>query len=88
MNGYDVPIGGGGLARQIAALALGRRRRHVLVLDSNEPRNARTNASHNFFTRDGGHPLELRRLMMVNEVRVTQSISSISAIEHATGRFR
>jgi len=34
----------------------------VLLLDGNEPRNAPSHASHNFFTRDGEHPVELRRI--------------------------
>lgn len=62
MDQYDAVIVGGGPAGLSAALALGRARRSVLLLDGNEPRNAPTHASHNFFTRDGEHPLELRRI--------------------------
>lgn len=62
MDRYDAVIVGGGPAGLSAALALGRARRNVLLLDGDEPRNAPSHASHNFFTRDGEHPLELRRL--------------------------
>lgn len=62
MDRYDVVIVGGGPAGLSAALGLGRARRNVLLLDGDEPRNAPSHASHNFFTRDGEHPLELRRI--------------------------
>ena len=62
MDRYDVVIVGGGPAGLSAALVLGRARRNVLLLDGNEPRNGPSHASHSFFTRDGEHPLELRRV--------------------------
>lgn len=34
----------------------------MLVLDGGEPRNASTNASHGFFTRDGIHPGEMLKI--------------------------
>ncbi len=61
MDRYDVVIVGGGPAGLSAALMLGRSRRSVLLVDGSEPRSP-SHAAHNFFTRDGEHPLELRRI--------------------------
>jgi len=58
---YDVVIVGGGPAGLSAAVALGRARRSVVVVDAGEPRNAPAHAVHNFLTRDGTSPAELRR---------------------------
>ncbi|MGL4608851.1 MAG: NAD(P)/FAD-dependent oxidoreductase [Trueperaceae bacterium] len=62
MNLYDVVIVGAGSAGLSAALALGRARRKVLVLNGGAPRNAPTDASHNFFTRDGTPPIEMLKI--------------------------
>ena len=56
---YDAVVVGAGTAGLSAALLLGRSRRHILVLDGGEPRNAPSHASHGFFTRDGVSPGEL-----------------------------
>ncbi len=58
----DCAIIGGGPAGLQAALVLGRARRRVLVFDENRPRNAVTQASHGFVTRDGVKPHEFRSL--------------------------
>lgn len=56
---YDVVIVGGGAAGLSAALALGRSRRSVLVLDAGNPRNASADHVHNYLGREGTPPLEL-----------------------------
>jgi thioredoxin reductase len=56
---FDLIIVGGSTAGLTAALTLGRFRRKVLVLDSGQPANRFSHASHNFFTRDGVPPTEL-----------------------------
>ncbi|MFD0362320.1 NAD(P)/FAD-dependent oxidoreductase [Nocardia sp. GCM10030253] len=59
---FEVIVVGGGPAGLSAALTLGRAHRRVLVLDSGHPRNAPAGAVHNFFTRDGVPPAELRAI--------------------------
>jgi len=60
-NAYDVVIIGGGAAGLSAAVALGRSRRSVLVIDAGAPRNAPAEGVHNFLTSEGIAPLELQR---------------------------
>ncbi|MFB4279866.1 NAD(P)/FAD-dependent oxidoreductase [Nonomuraea sp. MTCD27] len=59
---YDVAIVGGGPAGMAAALTLGRAHRPVLLTDAGPGRNAPAEAVHNFLTRDGTPPGELREL--------------------------
>jgi len=59
---YDAIIGGAGPAGLNAALVLGRSRRHVLVCNAGEHRNAASRALHGFLTRDGIDPQELLRI--------------------------
>lgn len=59
---FDCAIIGGGPAGLNAALVLGRARRRVILFDDNQPRNAVTQESHGFITRDGVKPIEFRRI--------------------------
>ncbi len=56
---YDVVVVGGGSAGLSAAMALGRSRRSVLVIDAGTPRNAAAGHVHNYLGREGTPPLEL-----------------------------
>jgi thioredoxin reductase len=58
---FDVVIVGGGPAGLAAALVLGRMRRQVLVLDSDDPAHGVSDAVHGLFGHDGTPPFELRR---------------------------
>jgi thioredoxin reductase len=55
----DVVIVGGGVAGLAAAVALGRSRRDVVVVDAGRPRNAPSHAAHNVLGQEGVAPLEL-----------------------------
>lgn len=57
----DCTIIGGGPAGLNATLVLGRARRQVLLVDSNNARNKVTSATHGFVTRDGIKPHEFRK---------------------------
>jgi thioredoxin reductase len=56
---YDVVVIGGGAAGLSGALALGRARRSVLVVDDRSPRNAPAHGVHNYLGREGTPPDEL-----------------------------
>ena len=56
----DCTVIGGGPAGLNATLVLGRARRNVILVDSNEARNKVTSTSHGFVTRDGITPSEFR----------------------------
>jgi thioredoxin reductase len=59
---FDSAIIGGGPVGLNAALILGRARRNVVLFDNNNPRNAVTQESHGFITRDGIDPKEFREI--------------------------
>ncbi|MDL5200139.1 NAD(P)/FAD-dependent oxidoreductase [Streptomyces sp. ALI-76-A] len=55
---YEVVVIGGGAAGLSAALVLGRARRHTLVVDAGEPRNAPAAHMQGYLSRDGMSPAE------------------------------
>ncbi len=61
-NLFECAIIGGGPAGLNAALVLGRARRKTVLFDNNNPRNAVTQESHGFITRDGIKPQEFREI--------------------------
>ncbi|GII95601.1 thioredoxin reductase [Sinosporangium siamense] len=65
---YDVVVIGGGVAGLSGALALGRARRSVLVIDSGGPRNMHAENLHTYLGRDGTAPGEMLRIAR-DEVR-------------------
>ncbi|NQX11681.1 NAD(P)/FAD-dependent oxidoreductase [Microbacteriaceae bacterium VKM Ac-2855] len=96
---YDVVIVGGGPAGASAAVALGRARRSVLLLDAGEPRNAPADGVHNVLTRDGTPPLELLALaraeaegygVTVRRARVVSASATAAGVEVRSdeGRYR
>ncbi len=56
---YDVVVVGGGAAGLSGAMALGRSRRTVLVIDAGDPRNAPAGHVHNYLGNEGMPPGEL-----------------------------
>ena len=86
----DCAIIGGGPAGLSAALVLGRAKRNVLVFDDNQPRNAVTQESHGFLTRDGVKPDEFRQLAH-QEISKYPSVAirhtRITDVSNHEGRF-
>src|SRR5688572_22316242 len=88
---YDVVIVGGGPAGLSAALALGRGRKRVVLLDAGARRNAAAIHIHNFVTRDGTPPDEFRRvgreqLAIYPNVEIREE--RVEAVSGAKGAFR
>ncbi|GAA0930947.1 NAD(P)/FAD-dependent oxidoreductase [Nonomuraea longicatena] len=89
---FDAVIVGGGPAGMAAALTLGRVHRPVLLIDAGEGRNATAESVHNFLTRDGTPPADLRefgRAELAAYPRVrTATGSATDARELADGGFQ
>lgn len=86
---YDVIIIGGGAAGLAAAVALARARRHILVVDAGNPRNAPAEHAHNYLGLEGIPPLELlekgRREAQSYGAEIRQG--SVVATSGAIGHF-
>jgi thioredoxin reductase (NADPH) len=86
---YDVLVIGGGAAGLAGALALGRSRRSVLVVDAGEPRNAPAGHVHNYLGREGTPPADLlaigRRDVEQYGVRVQHG--TVETAERRNGQF-
>jgi thioredoxin reductase/SAM-dependent methyltransferase len=82
---YDVIVVGGGAAGLSGAVALLRARRSVLVVDSEQPRNARAAQVHNYLTRDGTPPAELLAAGHAEVARFGGERTS-GQVEHAVRR--
>jgi thioredoxin reductase len=61
---YDAVIVGTGPAGLSAALTLGRARRSTLLIDGGPGRNAPSDGVHNFLSRDGIAPGDLRKVAL------------------------
>ncbi|GGL89093.1 NAD(P)/FAD-dependent oxidoreductase [Glutamicibacter protophormiae] len=84
MEHYDAIIIGGGSAGLAAAVALGRSRRSVLVIDTNKPRNARASHAHNVLGQEGISPQHLLELGRSEAEHYGARIVTEEA-EHLTG---
>ena len=71
---YDVAIIGAGPAGLSAALVLGRARRHVVVFDSGQYRNAPSRGMHGYLTRERMAPAEFLRVGRA-EVAVHETVT-------------
>lgn len=91
---FDCAIIGGGPAGLNAALVLGRARRSTVLFDNDNARNAVTQESHGFITRDGIRPKEFREIahkditkypsVIYKEEKVTSIIKKDQLFEIAT----
>lgn len=87
---YDIVIIGGGPAGLSAALALGRARKSVLLVDGGPRRNAAAVHLHNFVTRDGITPDEFRRIaheQLAAYPNIGARVDRIASISGTRGAF-
>ena len=87
----DVVIAGAGPGGLSAALCLARAGRQVLVADSGSWRNVSSDTLHNFFSRDGVAPAELRASALAQLARypcVKVAPVSADSVDGESGSFR
>ncbi len=89
-SSVDVAVIGGSNAGLSAALALGRARRSVAVVDDSRPRNAPAGHAHNLYTRDGTPPAELLRIgrEQLEPYGVRFLGAHVAEVEGGNGAFR
>lgn len=88
---YDAVIVGGSYAGLSAAMQLARAGRTVCIVDSGQPRNRFSDASHGFFGQDGTPPLEMIRVGRTKverypSVRMLEGVA-VRAERDRAGRF-
>jgi thioredoxin reductase len=88
---FDVAIVGGGPAGLAAALVLGRMRRRVLLLDSDDPAHGVSDGVRGLFGHDGTPPFELRRTAQ-EQLRPYESVTvrkvAVEAAHQTRSGFR
>lgn len=77
---FDVAVLGGGAAGLSGAVALGRARRSVVVIDAGAPRNAAASSVHGFLSRDGIGPVELLDIGRAEATRFGATVLSATAV--------
>jgi thioredoxin reductase/protein-L-isoaspartate O-methyltransferase len=78
---FDVAVLGGGAAGLSGAVALGRARRSVVVIDAGSPRNASAGSVHGYLTRDGISPHELLEIGRDEVARFGGVVLPATAVE-------
>lgn len=87
---YDVVIIGGGPAGLAAAVVLGRALRSVLVVDADDPRNARASQIHNYLTREAVPPKAFLAAGVADAERygVMFRAGTVTSVSGAVPQFR
>jgi thioredoxin reductase len=87
---FEVIIIGGSYAGLSAAMSLGRAVRQILVIDSGKPCNIQTPHSHNYLTRDGSTPSEIKQIaveQVLSYPTVQLKTDKVAAVSGQHGKF-